>query len=72
MTYIIVDFEATCCDSGTVPRNETEIIEIGAVALDGQGPGIRDEYQSFIKPVRHQTLTGFCKQLTSITQEMVD
>jgi len=72
MTYIIVDFEATCCDRGTFPRNAMEIIEIGAVALGGNGPVIEDEYQSFIKPVRNATLTKFCKQLTSISQEMVE
>lgn len=71
MTYIIVDFEATCCDKGSVARDEMEIIEIGAVALEGNGPKVLDEYQSFIRPVRNPTLTSFCKELTSISQEMV-
>ena len=72
MTYVIVDFEATCCDRGTFPREEMEIIEIGAVVLNGNGPAILDEYQCFIRPVRNNKLTVFCKQLTSISQEMVD
>lgn len=72
MTHIIVDFEATCCDQNTFPRDEMEIIEIGAVALDGNGPHIVDEFQSFIRPVRNPQLTTFCTLLTSITQEMVD
>lgn len=71
MTYIIVDLEATCCDSGTVPRDEMEIIEIGAVALRGNGPQTIDEFQAFIKPVRHPELTAFCKRLTGISQQTV-
>lgn len=72
MTYIIVDFEATCCDKGTVPSDEMEIIEIGAVALHGNGQTVLDEFQSFVKPVRNPILTDFCKNLTSIKQTMVD
>ena len=72
MTYLIVDFEATCCDEGTVPRNEMEIIEIGAVALRDNGPYTYGEFQAFIKPVRHPVLTDFCKRLTNIAQQKVD
>ena len=72
MTYIIVDFEATCCDRGSVPRDEMEIIEIGAVALCGDDSEISSEFQAFIKPQRHPDLTAFCTSLTSITQVMVD
>ncbi|MBN4055543.1 exonuclease domain-containing protein [bacterium AH-315-K03] len=72
MTYIIVDFEATCCDKGSVARNEMEIIEIGAVVLNGKGPEILDEFQCFIKPVRNPRLSEFCTSLTSIKQGMVD
>lgn len=31
---LVIDFEATCCDLGTVPRNEMEIIEFGATKID--------------------------------------
>ncbi|KPU95378.1 hypothetical protein APR50_30795 [Variovorax paradoxus] len=72
MTYIIVDFEATCSDRGEVPREEMEIIEIGAVALWQNGPDLRGEFQSFVKPTRHPVLTDFCRSLTSITQKKVD
>ena len=72
MTYIVIDFEATCCNKGSVARNEMEIIEIGAVALEYNGPAILEEYQAFIKPVRHPKLTKFCSSLTSINQEMID
>ena len=29
--YLVIDLEATCCDRGTIEREESEIIEIGAV-----------------------------------------
>lgn len=70
--YLIVDFEATCSDDGSVPRNEMEIIEIGAVLLNAQTLGIDDEFQTFVRPTRHPELTAFCTRLTTITQAQVD
>lgn len=72
LTYLIVDLEATCCDEGQVPRDEMEIIEIGAVALLGNGPRTCGEFQAFVRPVRHPELTDFCKGLTKISQQNVD
>jgi len=71
MTYIIVDFEATCCDDGSFPSEEMEIIELGAVRLVCNGPGFPDEFQRFVQPVRNPALTDFCQELTSISQGMV-
>lgn len=68
---LLIDLEATCDDGGAVPRNEMEIIEIGAVELDNKIRVI-NEYDWFVKPVRHPTLTPFCTRLTSITQNQVD
>jgi len=68
----IVDFEATCCDQQTFPRDEMEIIEIGAVAVDAATGDVASEFGTFIRPVRHPALTGFCKSLTTITQDEVD
>ena len=31
--YLVVDLEATCSDDGAVPRDQMEIIEIGARSL---------------------------------------
>lgn len=70
--FLIIDLEATCCDRKTIKRHEMEIIEIGAVMLEAQNLTIVDEFQSFIKPIRHPILTQFCQQLTSITQIQVD
>lgn len=70
--YLVIDFEATCCDQGSVPREQMEIIEIGAVMVAADDYRIEDEFQRFIRPVRHPKLSPFCKQLTSIQQEDVD
>ena len=68
--YLIIDLEATCCDNKEFPRDETEIIEIGAVKTDLEY-NILQEKCIMIKPTKHQ-ITPFCTQLTSITQDMVD
>jgi inhibitor of KinA sporulation pathway (predicted exonuclease) len=69
--YLIVDVEATCSSDGRVPRQEMEIIEIGAVIQNSHTFEIVSEFQIFIKPVRHPDLTQFCIELTGITQEQV-
>ena len=70
--YLVLDLEATCCDQGTINREHMEIIEIGAVMVAPKNLTIIDEFQTFIKPVRHPILTEFCKSLTSISQKQVD
>lgn len=70
--YLIIDLEATCCDRGTVPRDEMEIIEIGAVMQDARTFEIVAEFQQLVRPVRHPVLTEFCRELTRISQSDVD
>ncbi|MEM1293770.1 MAG: 3'-5' exonuclease [Verrucomicrobiota bacterium] len=69
---VIVDVEATCCDDSSFPRNQMEIIEIGAVGVDSETGEIESEFQAFIRPVRNPILTDFCRELTSISQTDVD
>jgi 3'-5' exoribonuclease 1 len=69
---LVVDLEATCCDLKSIPRHQMETIEIGAVMVVAENLEIVDEFQTFIKPVRHPILTNFCLELTSITQSQVD
>lgn len=69
--FLVIDLEATCDDAGAVPRHQMEIIEIGAVLVDGATLEPSAEFQTFIRPVRHPELTPFCTELTSITQAMV-
>lgn len=70
--FLIIDLEATCNNDDSFPREEMEIIEIGAVMLDARSYEIVSEYQTFIRPVRHPVLTPFCTELTSIVQADVD
>jgi 3'-5' exoribonuclease 1 len=69
---LVVDLEATCCARQSILRHQMETIEIGAVMVDTASLEIVDEFQTFIKPLRHPILTEFCLQLTSITQSQVD
>lgn len=70
--YLVVDLEATCDEDHRIPREQTEIIELGAVLCDGATLLPQAEFQTFVKPVRHPRLTPFCTRLTSITQADVD
>ncbi|MCA9024841.1 MAG: exonuclease domain-containing protein [Planctomycetaceae bacterium] len=70
--YLVVDFEATCANDGSLHREEMEIIEVGAVMVDGESLELLSEFQAFVRPVRHPVLTDFCTELTSITQANVD
>lgn len=70
--YLVVDLEATCSDDRTVPKDERETIEIGAVMICARTHQSLEEYQAFVKPVRHTQLTDFCRELTNITQWEVD
>lgn len=68
--YLIIDLEATCWN-GRPKKDESEIIEIGAVLLDNNYK-ILGEFQTFIKPIKNPVLSEFCKDLTSIKQEDID
>jgi len=70
--YLVVDLEATCDEDHRIPREETEIIEIGAVLVDAATLAPVEELQTFVRPMRHRTLTPFCMRLTTITQADVD
>lgn len=70
--HLIVDLEATCCNDSSFPRDEMEIIEIGAVMISKETLEIVSEFQTFVRPLRHPQLTDFCKKLTSISQADVD
>ena len=69
---LVVDLEATCSQDGEVPREEMEIIEIGAVMADATTLNALGEFQTFVRPVRHPRLTAFCTQLTGIQQQDVE
>lgn len=69
---LVIDLEATCDETPTIPRHEREIIEIGAVLVRTQDLVIDSEFQTFVRPIVHPKLTPFCTQLTTIAQGDVD
>lgn len=69
---LIVDLEATCWENDPERALESEIIEIGAVLYDPDTKTSKDELQTFVRPVRHPTLSAFCTSLTTIRQRDVD
>jgi inhibitor of KinA sporulation pathway (predicted exonuclease) len=71
MHYIIVDLEASCWEGGK-NRDDMEIIEIGAVKLASSRGPVLGEFDSFVRPVVHPTLSEFCTQLTGIRQADVE
>jgi len=68
---IIIDLEATCW-KGSVPQGQVnEIIEIGICVLDTKTGVISKNEGILIKPER-STVSPFCTELTTITQELLD
>jgi inhibitor of KinA sporulation pathway (predicted exonuclease) len=68
---IIVDIECTCWEKQTPPGQEQEIIEIGICRLRPD-TGERYGRRSILVRPERSTVSPFCTQLTSITQQMVD
>lgn len=67
---LVVDFEATCCDQGTIPPDQMEIIEIGACWAHPDGR-VLEKFECFVRPTLHPQLTPFCLNLLNIRQEQV-
>lgn len=66
---LIMDFEATCDDTGhVVPRHESEIIELPTILYDVDENVVRATFHEYVRPTRHPTLTPFCTDLTGIEQ----
>ena len=68
---LAIDLEATC-DAEQLPVAMREIIEVGAVIIGGDEPKKLAAFQSFVRPVKTDALTDYCKTLTSIRQIDVD
>jgi inhibitor of KinA sporulation pathway (predicted exonuclease) len=67
---IVIDVEATCWESEPPEGQENEIIEIGICPLD-VATGNRLEKQSILVKPEKSTVSAFCTNLTSLTQEDV-
>lgn len=70
MRFIIYDLEATCW-MGRPPGGINEVIEIGAVMVNPLGE-VEGSFSKFVQPTVNPLLSGFCKKLTSISQDDVD
>jgi len=69
--FLVVDLEATCNNDGSIPKEEMEIIEIGAVMYDRKQMRVISEFDTLVRPTRNPILSEFCKELTTITQNKV-
>ncbi|CBH10239.1 exonuclease, putative [Trypanosoma brucei gambiense DAL972] len=68
---LVCDFEATC-DADSAGLYPHEIIEFPVVCIDTAQLAVVAEFHSYVHPVRRPKLTAFCKELTGITQSVVD
>lgn len=69
MQFILIDLEATCWQ-GFQNGRQREIIEIGAVRLDGYGSMV-DTFETLVRPVHHPRLSAYCTELTGIRTDML-
>lgn len=67
---VVVDIEATCWKEEPPAGQESDIIEIGVVTLDVRQLHLDAKRSILVKPSR-STVSAFCTQLTSLTQEQV-
>ncbi|XP_066516463.1 ERI1 exoribonuclease 2 [Hoplias malabaricus] len=67
---IIIDFESTCWREKN--NYGQEIIEFPAVLLNTSSGEIESEFHSYVQPQEHPVLSGFCTELTGITQAQVE
>lgn len=71
LTHLVVlDFEATC--EKDAPPDPQELIEFPSVLLDARTFEVVDEFEAFVRPIHHPTLSKFCMDLTGISQDDVD
>lgn len=68
---IVIDVESTCWEKTPPTRQESEIIEIGICMLDIVS-GHRMEKESILVKPEVSTVSEFCTQLTTLTQEQVE
>ena len=68
---IIVDVEATCWQGAPPPGQHSEIIEVGICLLGLKTRTLSDKRSILVRPQR-STVSFFCTELTTLTQEQVD
>jgi inhibitor of KinA sporulation pathway (predicted exonuclease) len=69
---LVIDIESTCWDGGFPPRGQAnDIIEIGLCPIEVSS-GRRLEKRSILVKPERSTVSPFCTELTTLTQEQVD
>jgi inhibitor of KinA sporulation pathway (predicted exonuclease) len=68
---IVIDIECTCWEGQPPTGEQNEIIEIGICRLRPD-TGERFGKRSILVKPEHSTVSPFCTELTSLTQETVD
>ncbi|MGD2206058.1 MAG: 3'-5' exonuclease [Anaerolineae bacterium] len=68
---LVIDLEATCWQKAPPAGQDHEIIEIGLCILD-VSTGERWENRSILVKPTHSTISDYCTELTTLTQENVD
>ncbi|KAJ3053687.1 3'-5' exoribonuclease 1 [Rhizophlyctis rosea] len=69
--FCVIDVEATCEEGGDWEYSN-EIIEFPVILIDGYTYEVLGEFHEYVRPVINPILSPFCKELTGITQEMVN
>ncbi len=67
---LVVDVESTCWERPSPEGQENEIIEIGICLLDPAN-GERSGQESILVRPERSTVSAYCTQLTTLTQEQV-
>lgn len=68
---VVVDVEATCWQGQPPPGEDSEIIEVGVCLLD-VASGERTARDSLLVQPKFSRVSGYCTQLTGLTQEQVE
>jgi inhibitor of KinA sporulation pathway (predicted exonuclease) len=69
---ILFDLEATCWEDSEFQKENSEIIEIGAVRFDSRTFDEIDRFTCLCLPVKQPKLSDYCINLTGITQDELD
>ncbi|KAG1365509.1 hypothetical protein COCNU_12G005090 [Cocos nucifera] len=64
--FVVIDFEATCDKEKNL--HPQEIIEFPSVLVNSATGQLEASFQTYVRPLYHQCLSNYCKELTGIQQ----
>ena len=68
---LVIDLEATCWRGNPPEGMYNEIIEFGIAVVDFKTKELLESESIIVKP-QFSEISGFCTELTTITQEFID